>query len=72
MSKRTTKLEMSEEFDRTLHNMCVLPEYSGTVCRDVARNLLALDWIICRGEQRWVRAKHLGVGVYRITTEAVK
>lgn len=59
-----------EEFDRILHNLCVLPSFETTTTKKIAKQILLNDWYFCRGDIRIPKAKHLGLGVYKITSEA--
>ena len=62
--------EDAAEVTRTLHNMAVMPGWNTTANRAVARRLLESEWLFCNGDIRDIRVTHLGLGVYKVYTEA--
>lgn len=41
-----------------------------TTTKRIAHGLLQHEFVFCRGDMRDFRVKHLGVGVYKVWTEA--
>ena len=58
------------EVSRWLHNLASFPGWSGTTDRATAKALLESEWLFCHGDMRDIRVKHMGLGVYRVWTEA--
>lgn len=57
------------EVSRILSNLCSMRGYNATCDKKVAQELVSSSPVFCLGELREIRAKHIGVGVYRVTTE---
>jgi hypothetical protein len=57
------------EVTRFLHNFSTCPGWNGTVDKPTAKKLLESEWVFCNGTMRDIRAKHLGLGVYKVFTE---
>lgn len=57
------------EVSRILSNLSSMPGHTTTGNKALAAELVGHDFLFCNGELRYIRAKHLGAGVYRIYTE---
>jgi len=66
---KTLPSDISSEVSRHLHNFSVNPGWTSTTSKDVAKGLLESEWVFCNGRMRDIRAKHLGLGVYKVFTE---
>lgn len=64
-------LEINTEVNRWLHNLAVMPGWNGTTNKAVAKKLLESEWLFCNGSVRTIRVKPLGLGVYKVFTEAL-
>ena len=65
------QIDVVEEM-RILSNLGSMPGHTTTVDRAMAKALVFHETVFCGGYLRNIRAKHLGVGVYKIYTEAAK
>lgn len=57
------------EMSRIKHNMAVIPHFITTTTRAIAKQLLLDGWFFCQGHMRKPVVKHVGLGVYEVTSE---
>jgi hypothetical protein len=58
-----------EEFDRICHNLAVMASFNTTTTQKIAKQILLMDFYFCNGDIRIPMAKHVGLGVYKITSK---
>ncbi len=58
----------SAEVTRHLHNLSVIPGWNTTTTKEIATELLKSEWVFCNGYMRDIVVKHLGLGVYRVSS----
>jgi hypothetical protein len=68
---------MNKPFDQAEYEYCLrglssMPAWNTTTTKEVARKLLKSELIVCNGDIRDVKVKHLGLGVYKVYSEARK
>jgi hypothetical protein len=57
-----------DELIRIKHNLSSFPEFKTTTTKNVAKELLLSNPIFCRGDFRKAKAKHIGLGVYEVSS----
>lgn len=58
----------AQELQRILYNLAVMPAFNTTTNKAVAKEILSRGWFICQGYMRKPKAKHIGLGVYEISS----
>lgn len=65
---KTLSTNETEELDRISHNLAAMAGSKTTTTRPVAKALLLRGWYFCQGEAREPIARHVGLGVYEISS----
>lgn len=60
-----------EEHSRILHNMAVMPAYITTTTKEHVKEILLNGDFFCQGVLRKPFAKHVGCGVYELSSKAI-